>query len=67
MGTAIPELSPQIYPKIKQDNSKYNLQKTPNLLEENSVLKHGRVDKKIGRNTPCPCGSGKKYKKCHSD
>lgn len=20
---------------------------------------------KIGRNTPCPCGSGKKYKKCH--
>ena len=19
---------------------------------------------KIGRNTPCPCGSGKKYKKC---
>ena len=21
-------------------------------------------DKKIGRNEPCPCGSGKKYKKC---
>lgn len=21
-------------------------------------------DKKIGRNDPCPCGSGKKYKKC---
>jgi uncharacterized protein YchJ len=21
--------------------------------------------KKIGRNEPCPCGSGKKYKKCH--
>lgn len=21
--------------------------------------------KKIGRNDPCPCGSGKKYKKCH--
>jgi hypothetical protein len=20
---------------------------------------------KIGRNDPCPCGSGKKYKKCH--
>ncbi|MCG8572964.1 MAG: SEC-C domain-containing protein, partial [Spirochaetes bacterium] len=20
--------------------------------------------KKIGRNSPCPCGSGKKYKKC---
>ena len=24
-----------------------------------------RIDKKIGRNEPCPCGSGKKYKKCH--
>ena len=22
------------------------------------------ADKKIGRNEPCPCGSGKKYKKC---
>lgn len=24
-----------------------------------------RIGKKIGRNEPCPCGSGKKYKKCH--
>ncbi len=24
-----------------------------------------RSEKKIGRNEPCPCGSGKKYKKCH--
>lgn len=23
-----------------------------------------RETKKIGRNDPCPCGSGKKYKKC---
>jgi preprotein translocase subunit SecA len=23
------------------------------------------ADKKVGRNDPCPCGSGKKYKKCH--
>ncbi len=22
-------------------------------------------DQKVGRNDPCPCGSGKKYKKCH--
>ena len=22
------------------------------------------VDKSVGRNDPCPCGSGKKYKKC---
>jgi hypothetical protein len=25
------------------------------------------ADAKIGRNEPCPCGSGKKYKKCHGE
>ncbi|MBT8117227.1 MAG: SEC-C domain-containing protein, partial [Gammaproteobacteria bacterium] len=24
-----------------------------------------RQGRKIGRNEPCPCGSGKKYKQCH--
>ena len=24
-----------------------------------------RVEKRVGRNDPCPCGSGKKYKNCH--
>jgi preprotein translocase subunit SecA len=24
-----------------------------------------RVEKKVGRNEPCPCGSGKKFKHCH--
>ena len=24
-----------------------------------------RQDPKVGRNDPCPCGSGKKYKHCH--
>ncbi|NJD86356.1 preprotein translocase, partial [Candidatus Erwinia dacicola] len=22
-------------------------------------------ERKVGRNNPCPCGSGKKYKQCH--
>jgi len=26
---------------------------------------HEREEAKIGRNDPCPCGSGKKFKKCH--
>src|SRR4051794_3102682 len=30
------------------------------------VVRQGRRDEpKVGRNDPCPCGSGKKYKKCH--
>ena len=24
-----------------------------------------KADPKVGRNDPCPCGSGKKYKNCH--
>jgi preprotein translocase subunit SecA len=24
-----------------------------------------RAEAKVSRNDPCPCGSGKKYKKCH--
>ena len=30
---------------------------------ENATVKKS-PDKKVGRNDPCPCGSGKKYKKC---
>jgi preprotein translocase subunit SecA len=29
-----------------------------------SAIQQRRVGDKIGRNDPCPCGSGKKYKKC---
>jgi preprotein translocase subunit SecA len=33
---------------------------------DDAVVKTVRRDEpKIGRNDPCPCGSGKKYKKCH--
>jgi preprotein translocase subunit SecA len=48
------------------------------LLSDNIVLTHNEMNqaseekqkpivkpKKIGRNEPCPCGSGKKYKNCH--
>jgi preprotein translocase subunit SecA len=34
--------------------------------DESSVQKPVRkADGKVGRNEPCPCGSGKKFKKCH--
>ncbi len=32
---------------------------------EGKVKPVKREGKKVGRNDPCPCGSGKKYKKCH--
>jgi preprotein translocase subunit SecA len=33
--------------------------------EQRTVQQVVRSQEKVGRNDPCPCGSGKKYKKCH--
>lgn len=33
--------------------------------QEEQKVQPIRVEKKVGRNDPCPCGSGKKYKNCH--
>jgi preprotein translocase subunit SecA len=33
-------------------------------LPEEKVATYKREEPKVGRNDPCPCGSGKKYKKC---
>ena len=42
---------------VKQTRLNYN-------RGEGSVAQTVRREKKVGRNDPCPCGSGKKYKKC---
>jgi preprotein translocase subunit SecA len=34
-------------------------------VAEAPKMKPARAAQKIGRNDPCPCGSGKKYKQCH--
>ncbi len=34
----------------------------PRAMPQNQVVREGR---KVGRNDPCPCGSGKKFKSCH--
>jgi len=33
--------------------------------EKNNIDTRRIISKKVGRNEPCPCGSGKKYKLCH--
>ena len=37
----------------------------PQAAEEPQVETFVREQPKVGRNEPCPCGSGKKYKQCH--
>ncbi len=44
------------------------MQKHPEVLQGGEPVKIETVrreEPKVGRNDPCPCGSGKKYKKCH--
>ncbi|HAX49233.1 MAG TPA: hypothetical protein DCX92_09650, partial [Bacteroidetes bacterium] len=38
-----------------------NMQSQPNDTKKIPI----KVGPKVGRNDPCPCGSGKKYKNCH--
>ncbi|MDR1720770.1 MAG: preprotein translocase subunit SecA [Dysgonamonadaceae bacterium] len=67
----------QASPESKTDYSKYRTQKDE--ISENRRIQGNvagrdtreqrnepiRVEKTVGRNDPCPCGSGKKYKNCH--
>ena len=48
-------------PQWKEIFSEEELQKLYKEQKESTTI---RKAKKIGRNDPCPCGSGKKYKKC---
>ncbi|MBU1558664.1 MAG: SEC-C domain-containing protein, partial [Gammaproteobacteria bacterium] len=52
-----------------QQQMYYHHAEDPNTADENSNSEEEnhtpyRRDQKVGRNAPCPCGSGKKYKQC---
>lgn len=60
----------------RQDMSRYQAQKqelgasgqrqaAERDTRERQVTQPIHVEKTVGRNDPCPCGSGKKYKNCH--
>ncbi|MGI5826951.1 MAG: preprotein translocase subunit SecA [Patescibacteria group bacterium] len=70
------DLAPQLVATLKQQTERQNLKfsgaaktstdhqpgETIDLVREKVKDEFGKV---VGRNDPCPCGSGKKYKKCH--
>ncbi|MDL2278245.1 preprotein translocase subunit SecA [Parabacteroides sp. OttesenSCG-928-G07] len=71
----------QAAPERRQDMSRYRTEKAeigsgasaaanagggvPQPPQPPQKLEPIRTEKKVGRNDPCPCGSGKKYKSCH--
>jgi preprotein translocase subunit SecA len=72
--TREPEQLQQAAQERRSDFSKYKTHKdnvngtedpTHQDTREQQKIQPVHVEKKIGRNDPCPCGSGKKYKNCH--
>ncbi len=49
----------------EQSQAKNIVEHRGSSTEESKQLTVRRDDKKVGRNDPCHCGSGKKFKKCH--
>ena len=54
---------PKQQPRLREGREEVNA--SSNAPRQREVTQPIKVEKKIGRNDPCPCGSGKKYKNCH--
>jgi len=50
-----------------ENPKKYEIEFNKSLEEMKKSFEQFQREKKVGRNDPCPCGSGKKYKKCCLD
>ena len=53
-------LQKAIAPNVREIHS-YWLERRADYTHSGTVM---RSEPKVGRNAPCPCGSGKKFKKC---
>lgn len=49
----------------KQSTDNIGLSSRPPQTNPEGKVQTVRVENRVGRNDPCPCGSGKKYKQCH--
>ena len=58
----LPEVARQLERKQQRQQKELLYQTGPAQAEAPKPVRTGA---KVGRNDPCPCGSGKKYKKCH--
>ena len=50
-----------------ENPKKYEIKFNKSLEEMEKSFEQFQREKKVGRNDPCPCSSGKKYKKCCLD
>jgi preprotein translocase subunit SecA len=62
---AHPSFDQAASPDASPEDVALALQQAPDSDTDNGQQPFRRFGQKIGRNDPCPCGSGKKYKQCH--
>jgi hypothetical protein len=69
-----PQKPPQLYDlradyqmsyEMEQESKKRKAREQERQRSQRMQGTKPRTEPKVGRNAPCPCGSGKKYKKCH--
>jgi preprotein translocase subunit SecA len=60
-----PRRAPAALPSRRRANVNYSYGAAASGGQDARVETFHRTQPKVGRNDPCPCGSGKKYKKCH--
>lgn len=58
------EIDPELWLESEKPLLKQRLAEVYALLSEERETRRQASREKIGRNDPCPCGSGKKFKKC---
>jgi preprotein translocase subunit SecA len=52
--------------RLHEEKTQLSMQhESTSVLSDDGVAGDGAQYPKVGRNEPCPCGSGKKYKQCH--
>ena len=65
LAEAAPRRAPAALPSRRARNVNYSYGAAASGGQDAKVETFQRNAPKVGRNDPCPCGSGKKYKKCH--
>lgn len=66
VATLFPSNEENLYNAVSIDGvSPTRPRRGPRVVHSSTGRPFQRKHAKVGRNDPCPCGSGKKYKKCH--
>ena len=63
---AVSHVKEPVLPKVKLQESRTEVSDSENDESQEKIKKQPVIaEQRVGRNDPCPCGSGKKFKSCH--